>query len=164
MNGWRWRCHPTWRFHQAEPKEKRIQSWDSIRTFRSFRSKSTAEIFLTHDHKGGLLNTSLTGIPLCSTLLHRACPPCLAFFFSFLLVMVCCYREVWSLWFHFLASSAIPNLWMKFLSHHGNILVRATRCIRFMEHVCTPVWDLVYVGPIFVRRSSQKCKERWLLI
>jgi hypothetical protein len=32
-------------------------------------------------------------------------------------VVVYLYMEVWSPWFHFLASNAIPHIWIKFLSY-----------------------------------------------
>ena len=44
---------------QALPRGREARIRGNIRTFRSVRSQSTAEIFLAHDHTGGVHNTSM---------------------------------------------------------------------------------------------------------
>ena len=50
MNRWRRRFHPTWGEEKAEVAEAKPEGWS--RTFRSTKTRSTAEIFLAHDHTG----------------------------------------------------------------------------------------------------------------
>ena len=56
------------KFFQLYPRGKEAKSWNNIGAFIYVRSQSTAEIFLAHNHMGGIHITSVTpgggGLPL----------------------------------------------------------------------------------------------------
>ena len=53
------------KFFKLYMRGREVRSWGAIRTFRCVRSQSTAEIFLAHNHTGGVHNASATRVRTC---------------------------------------------------------------------------------------------------